>query len=249
MHSFKKHQKPKIQLTLLHGFLGQAADWQPLMRAFTKQGIEDRFEVHAYDLFSPTNPYDWSSWSAWVDSFLSIHDVSHHVVVGYSFGGRAALHLLRRQSDLCQAVVIGAHPGLTLPAEIMQRQLWEQTWAERFAKEDWPSLFDAWNQLEVFSQTSVIPRDQQKCNQQKFSRQALTGALQNLSPTQHAFSLEELYLAREKIVWVYGEQDDKYKILYQTLLKGFQVKAVAQAGHRVHWDQPETLASLLTALC
>ena len=73
----------KLKLLCLHGFLGQSSDWN-FLRA--------RWNIVAPDLFVP-GPAGESSMTEWAENLLVLLP-GRYVLVGYSLGGRLALHAL-----------------------------------------------------------------------------------------------------------------------------------------------------------
>src|SRR5690606_6539540 len=90
----------------------------------------------------------------WVNHRAAFYGGSR-ILVGYSLGGRIALHALRDSPDLWQAaVIISAHPGLVLEEDRVVRKKADQEWAKRFMHEDWDLLMKSWNSQPVFKNGS-----------------------------------------------------------------------------------------------
>lgn len=87
------HQGASPRLVLLHGLLGSAQDWQPLLQALP---ASLRQQALALDLpgHSPAAgpAVDFAHWPAWLDQRLKAHQVGDFILLGYSLGGRLALH-------------------------------------------------------------------------------------------------------------------------------------------------------------
>ena len=87
------YQEPSPRLVLLHGLLGSAQDWQPLLQALP---ASLRQQALALDLpgHSPAAgpAVDFAHWPAWLDQRLKAHQVGDFILLGYSLGGRLALH-------------------------------------------------------------------------------------------------------------------------------------------------------------
>lgn len=165
------------------------------------------------------------------------------VVVGYSLGGRLALHLLLESpKPILGAVLIGAHPGLHWIDE-EPRQSWENRWAENFQNLPWLELQKQWQDQKIFKNSKAWCR-----SEGDFDRSKLVHALRAWSPLKHNFKLEQLMSLPQPLLWLAGSEDQKYQNLYRQLreqnLPGeFQV--LPNAGHRLPWGQPQNFVQIL----
>src|SRR5438270_3221228 len=105
-----------VTVFALHGFLGLARDWSSLK-------IEGRIEggeTHAVDLFRTLSPATGASFEDWAGEFnrLARGVDGRRVLLGYSLGGRLALHaLLDEPGQWDAAVMVSTHPGLDEPGK------------------------------------------------------------------------------------------------------------------------------------
>ena len=73
------------------------------------------------------------------------------MLLGYSLGGRLALHALLHAPELwAGALVVGADTGLADPKEREARVRWDAAWAERFLNEPWEDVLRDWDAQAVF---------------------------------------------------------------------------------------------------
>ena len=213
-------------LYALHGFLNLPSAWNFLGNA-----------VQAVDIYHVAGPQ--ASFEEWAASFnRSISPGLHNILMGYSLGGRLALHALLDQPRLWKAaIIVSAHPGLKSAEEKEMRKQSDRVWAQRFLQDPWPSLMQQWNSQAVFSHTTHLDRQEAD-----FSRTELAHALTDWSLGVQADlqgAIEQLDLP---LLWMAGANDVKFAALAQGLhLKHplSQVIIVPQAGHRLLWDAPE----------
>ena len=122
----------KPALVLLHGFLGNASDWSGLAPFFAAD-----FDVLAVDL--PGHGAAHAAPECSVESAarevlatldaIGTRDAS---LVGYSMGGRIALHLATHFPDrIARAVLVGASPGLRTEADREARVVHDEALAKR----------------------------------------------------------------------------------------------------------------------
>lgn len=228
-----------MNLYALHGFLGSPEDWE-MHAALPGLLIKE-------DLFAGCES---SSLTGWAANFNQrVHEHSGHesnILMGYSLGGRLALHALLDQPRLWnRAIIISTHPGLVDEKAKNERLKTDEHWASRLASQNWGEWIDDWNGQAVFHYDppmKMLPQTKDRCK-----RMAL--ALQNWSlGRQNDLSIEIADLDLP-ILWIVGRQDEKF--MNETARLKFKhpesrVVAVEGAGHRVPWTQKEKLLELIT---
>ncbi|MBD3420193.1 MAG: alpha/beta fold hydrolase [Chitinivibrionales bacterium] len=185
-----------------------------------------------------------SSQEAWAGSFCE--DVAHRwggvpqVLMGYSLGGRLALHALVHQPRLWRAaVIIAADPGTRdEQLRISQRDV-DRIWAQRFLHEPLDKLFDEWDALPVFGgKHNPIRRDVAS-----FSAQSIAAMFTAYSKGSQACLVDKLKtLAGPQMLYLSGEKDEKYRNAGRVLEREvpfIRHIAVKDAAHRVPWEQPQ----------
>ena len=142
-----------VHLHLLHGFLGEPEDWQGVCE-FLDPGLK----VISHDLNSIPlpSPGDENPFSKWANQFAERYLLGgvKKVVVGYSLGGRLALHLPDAAFD--QLILLAAHPGLLQGHE--SRQKTDQDWFDKTQTLSQSEWYSRWNQQEVFQQDKKRPQ-------------------------------------------------------------------------------------------
>src|SRR5262245_20355380 len=131
-----------MNLHYLHGFLGKATDWEGV-------ALED-YPSWTYDFFSRLSaPRGGSACQFLPGPFASLPAVADwinarakespapRILIGYSLGGRLALHCLTQTPSLWSGgVIISGHPGLGDPQMRQERRETDRKWAQRFISED-----------------------------------------------------------------------------------------------------------------
>ncbi len=241
MRAIKSSQRARIYY--LHGNLQNSNVWLDISRAiaFEKSGENGWSFEHEFE-----NLWDTSAdrFQSWTDDFCS--RVAHfsstipQFLVGYSLGGRLALHsIIERPSLWNGAIVVGADPGISDKEGRAQQLLLDKKWGERFLSESWTELLNEWDSLSVFgSRPNTIPREE--CN---FSRQKISRFFDVFSKGRQ----EDLLPALSKIhtlpiLFVSGEQDTKYCEIGRKLERACPLvnhAIVPNATHRVPWENSE----------
>src|SRR3990167_10842963 len=128
-------------LWCLHGFLGGGADWDPFEPAFADLGIAMAPRPEFFK-----GPLPALTLAEWGERFAKkvAQEDDAPIVMGYSMGGRLALHALLASPALWRgAVIIGAHPGFADPKARAERQAGDEKWAKRFENDPWNEVVAA----------------------------------------------------------------------------------------------------------
>lgn len=225
-----------IILWCLHGFLGSGKDWEPLAPFLSPRRD---LVLHSPDLLA--SPAEIRRFQYWARKFnreaASLEGTP--ILLGYSMGGRLALHaLLQPSSPWKGAVIVSAHPGLRFPEERRARLVRDEKWARRFEKDPWEDLLSDWNAQPVFRGKDIIPPRAEE----DFSRKALAKALRTWSLGKQEPLMERFGEIQVPVLWIAGEEDAKYAEIGRRaarLLPRGIFEALPGAGHRAPWDAPE----------
>lgn len=245
-----------VNLYFLHGFLGRPTDWlgvqQPLARF-----KEVRFFTPDYFKDEDLNPRN--DLKTWTDNFIAriekkLNPREKNVLVGYSLGGRLALHALERRPEIWDEVfLISTNPGFnddlssldSSSEERMQRWMNDAYWAEEFMKAPWDIVTKGWNAQPIFGKTTKEPLRLEK----DYSRELLSLALTQWSLAQQKNMRSVIRENVGKIHWIVGERDKKFVSISESLaldVPGLVVRQMPMASHRVLFDNPEVLSMLMS---
>ncbi|WP_253696466.1 alpha/beta fold hydrolase [Bdellovibrio sp. HCB117] len=248
----------RVNLFFLHGFLGRPSDWA-IVKAHVPQ--HDGVRIYTPDYFKEALLGPQHAFEAWADNFIKwieAHGCSadRNILVGYSLGGRLALHALQRRPNIWHKVVlVSTNPGFNDPHEDLdptseeRRQRWmnDSYWAEEFLKAPWESVLRNWNAQPVFGGGENEPLRQEK----EYSRESLSLALTQWSLAQQKNMRSLLLKNIQKIVWMVGDRDEKFMELSRRLqeeVMGLRVEVVPNSSHRVLFDSPKVLGEKLRQL-
>ncbi|MCL1075688.1 2-succinyl-6-hydroxy-2,4-cyclohexadiene-1-carboxylate synthase [Shewanella dokdonensis] len=245
-------QQPK--LVLLHGFLGNGSDWLPLLPQ-----LSQHFYCIAIDLPGHGNSgaqlVPEPGFKATVELLLQTLDhlgVNRFHLLGYSLGGRIALHVAQMVPQrLLSLHLESCHPGLLTVADKEQRAVNDTQWATRLAQLPLPQFLTLWYQQPVFAELSA---DERARLIQRRSHQSHEGLLAMFRATSLAWQQDLHQLPTScgcPVHYYYGQQDAKFSALAQRwqTRSNIHCHAIAAAGHNSHQANPQQfLAALLPAL-
>lgn len=224
------------ELWILPGFLGKPADFAAFAAELPWTS------VRALDpAVFPRRPFH-----AWAEWFLREHRADFAArpihLLGYSLGGRLALHVAEQAEaggpGPAGFFFVSTNPGL--PAEERTaRRANDDKWAARFEREDWAETLRAWNAQEVFRGGAVEPlRDAAS-----YDRDQLAWVLREWSLGNQENFEERFARWRAPQLWIAGAKDLKFAGIVENLRdRGAPGALIANASHRVHLDQPRSLA-------
>jgi 2-succinyl-6-hydroxy-2,4-cyclohexadiene-1-carboxylate synthase len=260
----------KVNLNCLHGFFGGAQDWENLFTQSFESFRALNLHPHCveYDLFSPGSKADpalgLSELGTWVNKIASAQ-ASPRVLLGYSLGGRIALHaLLQSPENWAGAIIVSAHPGFRSSDDTAQgsndanspsrmRINADEVWAKKFEAGSWSDVVSEWNSQAVlrsaqnFEQLSHESRLPLRL-ESDFSRMRLANSLRFCSLGRQKDLRKELRQLSVPILWISGEQDAKYRALAQEaedLNPLFQSVVIPGGAHRVPWENPRAFMQVV----
>lgn len=215
----------------LHGFLGRSDDFRFL----------EPMPIRCPDLFSAVEPIE--PWAQRFTAAVASADAAP-VILGYSMGGRLALHALLAAPDLFRAaVIISAGLGVD-GAEREGRRAADEQWARRFEHDPWEAVIRDWNAQPLFGgRANSLER-----READFDRGALAAALRLWSPASLPPLLPRLRQIAVPVLWVAGEHDRKYASTAQRAVEELprgELWICPGSGHRVPWEQPDRFAERL----
>ena len=233
-------------LVLLHGLLGDANDWQPVI---------DRLPGHhciALDLPGHGQHHelrvnDFEQSHQWLCRELASRGIERYLLVGYSLGGRLALyHASREPAGLLGLLLENCHPGL--PAvERAARIAHDESWAGRFEREPLADVLADWYRQGVFADLDEAARARQIARRLGNDGKAVAAMLRATSLGKQPDLASWLAQGGLPVTYVSGKRDNKFHQL--ACLMASQHRKInhleLDGGHNLHAHQPEAFARLL----
>lgn len=214
-------------LWALPGFLGLPKDWE----IFSWEGLIG-VDLHAFSMRG------LDEWAVQFNDWVEEKKKGPAVLMGYSLGGRLALHALIDRPQLWQgAIIVSAHYGLGDRCAREERLQADGKWAARFQTEEWTSLMEAWNEREVFAGDRVkFDRYENDYRREALSRFLVEGSLGR----QVDLRAEVAHLPMP-LLWVNGSKDFRFCKIANELRFRHPLShrvVISEAGHRAPWSQP-----------
>lgn len=228
----------------LHGAVGMAADW----RGFAKRLAGEKTGSRAVDLwrFLECQPMPLTDFGTALnaDAGGEVFRGSGRALMGYSMGGRLALHALLGENHPWQAaVIISTHPGLESLEERNARQAADAAWATKALAGNWQEFLTGWNAQPLLADAEI--RTPQATGSLVMRRREIARSFVDWSLGAQEPLWDRLHEITTPVLWVAGENDAKFRALAERavdLLPNARLAIAPGAGHRVPWEAEEWLA-------
>ncbi|MBX0328271.1 2-succinyl-6-hydroxy-2,4-cyclohexadiene-1-carboxylate synthase [Oscillochloris sp. ZM17-4] len=240
-------------ILLLHGFTGSAEEWAELTPALAphRQVIAVDLPGHGRSTaqcLTPSMPQCSAGLLALMD------DLGHAQfdLLGYSMGGRAALHLAAAAPQRVRSLILeSASPGLADPAERAARAAADDALAERILAQGLGWFVDYWQGIPLFASQASLPAE---------ARAALRARRLRNSPQGLACSLRGMGTGRQASLWhrlgelamptllITGALDAKFVAINRqmaALMPSARHISLPAAGHAAHLERPQEFADLV----
>jgi len=242
-----KESKPTV--VLLHGFTQNVECWGPFADELAAAHTVIAIDAPGHGRSDHDNADLWTS-ADLVAATVTGSTTDPVVVVGYSMGGRTALHLaLSHPSLVAGLVLIGATAGIDGNSERAERRAADERLATRVEAEPLPEFIDAWLANPLFAGLSA----ETACREARLTNRpdGLAASLRHCGTgTQEPLwdRLEELTMP---VLVIAGRDDVKFTALAERLagaMPAAPVQVTAIDGtHAVHLERPTATATAISA--
>ncbi|GAA5129554.1 alpha/beta fold hydrolase [Luteolibacter yonseiensis] len=244
----ERREAGPMECWCLHGAVGMASDWRGFAKSLAAGGIGTR----AVDLwrFLDCCPMSLPEFGKALNADAS-GEISRNrgrALLGYSMGGRMALHALLENPHPWQAaIIVGAHPGLEDEADRASRRTTDTAWASRALAGNWQEFQDAWNGQPVLGKP--IAREKQASGSLIMRRREIARSFVDWSLGAQQPLWDRLGEITIPVLWVVGENDAKFRELAGRavpLLPNGHLAIAPGSGHRVPWEADEWFAETVS---
>jgi len=231
--------------TLLHGFAGSGSEWGDALEGLRAAG----FSPVALDLpghGARRGEGDEAAFTldATLASVAALHPQGGPLV-GYSMGGRLALHYADRHPDRVSKLVLeSSSAGLGSEEERADRREADARLAERILELGIESFVDEWQDLELFdSQASLTAVECARIRAGRLANDAasLAATLWGLGTGTLPALWDRLPEISTPTLIIVGELDRKFAEIGARMVRDLPdatLEVVPDAGHNVHVEKP-----------
>lgn len=242
-------------VTLLHGFTQSGRSWREVISRMPADWlwIVPDLRGHGQTRTAGETPCTMEACASDLELLWDHLDVQRTHLVGYSMGGRLALHIAAKKPErLLSLLTVGAHAGLDEAAR-EGRRLGDEALAERIERDGLETFIDYWSTLPLFA--GLQRRGEAYIAEVRAERMqnhvaGLACSLRGMGAGVMQPVWEELPRVTVPCTFVAGQLDHGYvasaRKLAATVPHG-RVEVVPHAGHSVHQERPEAFSRLLEA--
>lgn len=171
------------------------------------------------------------------------------VPVGYSMGGRLALHLAVREPErFAGLITIGASPGIDDPDERRRRRNADEELAAWMEFSTIEEVVDRWERVPALAGQPEELVERQRAGRLEHDPRLLAQLLRSAGQGALPGIFEELRRLRIPVLALAGERDERYIQAARRIAllapRGDHLP-VMDAGHAAHLERPEAVAGLL----
>ncbi len=257
----KYWRENEIPILFLHGFMGSAEDWQPVIDGWNINApVRSRHSPACLALDLPGHGktkvmgseafYGMSPVAAGIVQLLDNLQIQTCGLVGYSMGGRLALYLMVHYPDRFTRVVLeSASPGLQTELERQARRDSDDRLARTLETTDFQEFLVRWYQMPLFSDLNRHPDFSALMERRSHNSSENLGRSLRHMGTGHQPSLwEALAASITPLLLIIGEQDRKYQRIAADMGDRHpccRIAMIPRSGHAAHI---ENCASFIQSL-
>lgn len=230
---------------LLHGFTHTGASWDPVVTALGERYRAVAPDIRGHGSASDAEPVTLRA----VLGDIEAISPDRFTLVGYSMGGRIALHAaLAMPNRIERLIMIGASPGIADAAEREQRRRGDEDLADGIERSTVAEFAARWEAIRVLAgqpqEVLAAVRSDRLSNTPVGLARAMRGLGTGALPSAWV-RLGELEMP---VTLVVGERDEKFRSVADQMAERMQtarVEIVPGAGHAVHLEAPMRIAEVI----
>lgn len=170
-------------------------------------------------------------------------------VVGYSMGGRLALHAALREPERFGALVlIGVTAGIEDPVERADRRRSDESLAEWIEQRSIEEVVERWERQPVFATQSAELRERQRPGRLSHDPERLAELLRSAGQGACPAVWGRLGTLRCPVLLTAGEQDRRYATAARRMAEAIpdaRVRLIRDAGHAPQLEAPTEFGAVL----
>jgi len=244
-----------VPLVLLHGFTGSSETWLPFFPVFRRA-----FRLVAVDLpghgqtVCPDDPQLYRMEQV-CDDLLALLDrlgIDTFHLLGYSMGGRVALHVALAAPDQVRTLTMeSASPGIADAGERAARRRQDERLAQQLEENGIQWFVSYWEELPLFASQKRLPESvRQQIRRQRLRQrpQGLACSLRGMGAGVQEALHERLPELTMPVLLLTGQLDEKYHRLaewMQTRISRCRWVSVPDTGHTVHVEKPDAFVEVV----
>jgi 2-succinyl-6-hydroxy-2,4-cyclohexadiene-1-carboxylate synthase len=243
---------------LLHGFSGSGLDWEPLvprLRAMGRAAVAIDLLGHGRsEIADDPTRYTMSETVDDLGAILSELGIESADWIGYSMGGRVALHAALALGDRVRSLFVeSASAGIQDAVARERRRRSDDALAARVLERGIEWFADYWGTLPLFeTQWELPPETLRALRERRLANdpRGLASSLRGMGQGAQEYLGDRLWTLTMPAGFLAGERDPKYVDVARRLaaaVRDASCTIVPGAGHAVHLEAPGAFAAALAS--
>ena len=234
-----------MTITLAHGFTQTRRSWDHLVELLAQRGL-DAARISAVDLpgHGDSAAVRTDLWGA-AERLVAAGGTGTYV--GYSMGGRVALHAALAHRDVVERLVlIGATPGIVDDAERAGRRSADDALAGHIEEVGVAAFIEEWLGNPLFA--GLTDETAQRADRLRNTAAGLASSLRLAGTGTQEPLWEQLGDIECPVLLIVGAADSKFRTIADRMaemLPDATVASIDGAGHSAHLEQPGATADAL----
>jgi len=244
-------------LVLLHGFTGSSGAWGEFGELLAQAMAILAVDIVGHgDSDAPTSLDHYRMCTAAADVVAAVErsGFTRANWLGYSMGGRLALHVAAAHpGGIERLVLIGASPGIESKRERLARVAADELLASQIERDGVRPFIDYWESIALFASQRALPAETRRvirAGRLKNSRTGLANSLRGMGAGAQDALHDQLAGLTMPALVLAGEADAKYAAIAQEFASRMpcaRAAIVPGAGHAAQLEQPERCAAEVLA--
>jgi 2-succinyl-6-hydroxy-2,4-cyclohexadiene-1-carboxylate synthase len=238
-------------LLLLHGFTGDVSTWEAFLDTWSQ------FRLLRVDIIghgksdSPPDAARYTMEHAVADLLAVLDHLGFEqtAVLGYSMGGRLALHLALAAPQRISALLLeSASPGIEDPAGREARRRSDAALADDIERDGMEAFVARWEAQPLFASQARLPAavlERQRRQRLSQNPRGLANSLRGMGAGSQDFLLPRLGVLAIRSFFLAGALDERYVTEATRLaatVPGATLQIIPDAGHATHLEKPAVFA-------
>jgi 2-succinyl-6-hydroxy-2,4-cyclohexadiene-1-carboxylate synthase len=234
-------------VVLLHGFTHTGTSWDPVVAALAERYRALAPDIRGHGAAAGRGPVTLDG----VLDDVAAAAPSRFTLVGYSMGGRIALHAALAPAlapRVERLLLIGASPGIADPAERAERRAADDRLADEVERMSIEEFARRWALTPVLAGQPRAVAAAVHADRLRNQPAGLAGALRGLGTGALGSLWDRLSEVRAPTTLIAGERDAKFRAIASDMARALptaDVAVIPGAGHAVHLEAPDQVAEAI----
>jgi 2-succinyl-6-hydroxy-2,4-cyclohexadiene-1-carboxylate synthase len=232
-------------VVLLHGFTQTRQSWRRTVAALGGSYRALTPDLPGHGQAGARRPASFAACAAYVRALAD----GPCTLVGYSMGGRIALHTAFAVPGLVRRLVlVGASPGIADAGERSARRRADEALADRIEAIGVEAFAAEWGAQPLFAGQEERVAAAAHADRLRNTAAGLAAALRGLGTGVMEPLWDRLPELAVPVVLVVGERDEKFRAIASRMaagIPGSRLEVVAGAGHAVQLERPDAVAAAI----